>query len=549
VILLLVAQVLLAETVRFTDVTEKTGINFQHVSGKSLFKRVFETMGSGAAFLDYDNDGFYDLYLVNGGQSPMTYKANQPKDQPLITNVLYRNHGDGTFSDVTDLAGVGDHGYGMGVGIGDMNNDGFTDLYITNFGPNVLYQNNGDGTFSNITTTAGVGDDSWGTSCGFYDFDLDGDLDLYVVNYLHYPASTRPCINLKTGLIEYCHPKTLPPAKDVFYKNNGDSTFSLANREVGLDHVPAARGLGVGFGDFNADGLIDIYVANDTDPNFLFFNRGRLFEEAGMATGTALSKTGWPEGGMGVDVGDYNNDGWLDIFVTNTESNTLYQNMGDGTFSDVSEPTNLGGVTAALVGFGTRFIDFDNDGDLDLFVANGHVQDEITTTGELSVAFQRDQLYRNNGDGTYRELSSPDQRKLVLQASPYFWQKNVGRGTASADYDNDGDLDLLITNCNQPPVLLRNDNQSDNHWLIIRIMDKSSNRDSIGSIIRYTLNGTNRIQQLQTTASYLSANDPRLFVGLGQISMLKEIEVQWPSGQSQLIKNVKSDQLIIIVEE
>ena len=220
-------------------------------------------------------------------------------------------------------------------------------------------------------------------SCGFCDFDLDGDLDLYVVNYLQYPTSTKPCVNLKTGLIEYCHPHTLPPAMDVYYKNNGDGTFSQATSEVRLDSVPSVRGLGIGFGDFNANGFTDIYVANDTDPNFLFSNRGGLFEEMAVAAGPALSKSGWPEVGMDVDVGDYNNDGWLDIFVTNTESNTLYQNMGDGTFTDVSELTNLGGVTATLVGFGTKFMDFDNDGNLDLFVANGYAQDETTVKGQV----------------------------------------------------------------------------------------------------------------------------------------------------------------------
>ena len=530
--------------VHFTDVTQEVGIYFQHVSGKSISKRVFETMGAGAAFLDYDNDGFYDLYLVNGGQSPI---SNQFKSQSPVTNSLYRNNGDGTFSDVTQSAGVGDNGYGMGVGTGDINNDGFTDLYITNFGPNVLYQNNGDGTFSDVTRSAGVGDDSWGTSCGFFDFDLDGDLDLYVVNYLHHVGSNKPCINFKTGLIEYCHPQTLPPAADIFYRNNGDSTFSLASIDLGLGEIPPRRGLGIGFGDFNSDGLMDIYVANDTDPNFLFFNRGETFEEAGMATGTALSKDGWPEGGMGVDVGDYNNDGWLDIFVTNTESNTLYQNMADGTFLDVSESTNLGGVTATLVGFGTKFIDFDNDGNLDLFIANGHVQDSISIDGNISVALQRDQLYRNNGEGAYYELSSPSKRKLVLQTDSYFSRKNVGRGTSSADYDNDGDLDLLITNCNRPPVLLRNDSQNDNHWLVFEIIDKHG-KSSIGTTLRYMLNGQKQIRQLQSSASYLSAHDPRIFIGLGKISILNEVDIQWPSGQSRQLKNIKSNQLIKLVE-
>jgi len=356
-----------------------------------------------------------------------------------------------------------------------------------------------------------------------------------------YNTSMKPCINLKTGVIEYCHPRTFRPAKDVLYQNNGDGTFTDVTKKSGVYNTIPCRGLGIGVGDCDNNGYPDIYIANDTDRNCFYLNKGGTFNDIAFSSGTAFNKDGIPEGGMGVDIGDYDGDGWLDIFVTNTETNTLYKSHGDGTFTDISDEAGLGGVSASLVGFGTKFFDYDNDGDLDIFVADGEVQEFIDPTTRKSIYPQRDQLYRSNGDGTYTEVSA--------SSGKYFSDKYVGRGTAFGDYDNDGDIDLLILNCNQRVILLRNDGGNANNWLAVKLIGTRSNRDGIGARIRLTTEGETRIAEIQSTASYLSANDLRVIFGLGRKKVVDKIEVHWPSGTKQTLKGIKANQLIKITEK
>ncbi len=518
--------------VTFTDVTEPAGLDFKHQSAQSHYKRIFETMGSGACFLDYNNDNFLDIYIIQGG--------NPDNPNQNFANQLYQNNTDGTFTNVTSQSGLGDKGCGMGVAVGDYNNDGWTDVYVTNFGTNVLYQNQGDGTFENVTKYAQVGNDNWGCGCAFFDYDLDGDLDLYVVNYVIYDLSAESCTDPKTGQVEYCHPRTFRPAKDVLYGNNGDGTFTNVSKSTGAYASIPCRGLGVAVADVDHNGYPDLYVANDTDHNFFYLNRKGKFRDIAFTSGTALNKEGVREGGMGVDIADYNGDGWPDIFVTNTETNTLYRSHGDGTFTDISDESGLGGITNELVGFGTQFFDYDNDGDLDIFVTNGEVQDKVDPQTGQSIYSQRDQLYQNNIDNTYTEVSA--------DSGNYFSRQYVGRGTAFGDYDNDGDTDLLITNCNQKPVLLRNDGGNHNNWLSIKLVGQKSNRSAIGTRLILTSGERTQLVEIKSTASYLSSHDRRVIFGLGQSQKVNKIDIFWPSGIRQTLTNLSVNQLLRIVE-
>ena len=523
----------ISQTVVFTDVTDEAGVRFRHHNGKTEKRHIIETMGSGAAFFDYNNDSFLDLYIVNSGDVPETTPDTS------AGNILYRNNGDGTFADVTEFAGVGDTGYGMGVAVADYDNDGDQDIYVTNFGPNVLYRNNGDGTFTDATQEAAVGDEKWGTSCAFLDFDLDGNLDLYVVNYVEYDLSMKSCTNPKSGWVEYCHPRTFKGTADVFYQNNGDGTFTNVTKRVGVYNSAEGRGMGIAVGDVDNNGYPDLYIVNDTNRNFFYYNNGDgTFTDIALFSGTGYNGHGIAEGGMGVDFGDYNRDGWLDIFVTNTETNTLYRSHGDGDFTDETETARLGGETALLVGFGTKFFDYDNDGDLDIFVANGHVQDRVALS--TTTYPQRDELYRNNGDGTYAEISD--------SAGKYFSEKYVGRGVAFGDYDNDGDTDVFIVNSNQRAILLRNDGGNRNYWIAIQLIGTKSNRDGIGARLRVTSGQKTQIAEVQSGASYCSASDRRVIFGLGKMADVDEIEVKWPSGIVQTLKGIRANQLVTITE-
>ena len=522
-------------SVQFVDVTEEAGITFKHVNGASDRKFYLETMGSGAAFWDYDSDGDLDLYIVNGAPLPGFETAASP------TNILYQNDGNGRFSDVTAVAGVGDTGYGMGCVAADYDNDGDTDLYVTNFGENLLYQNNGDGTFTDATTHAGVGNgEKWSSSCAFVDYDHDGDLDLYVVNYLDYElAGDRDWFDPRGRRI-YSNPQVYAGISDTLYRNDGDGTFTDVTRQAGV-YNKAGKGLGVTCGDYDNDGRIDIYVANDTTPNFLYRNSGDgRFVDIGPFAGAAYNEHGVAEGGMGVDFGDYNNDGSLDIFVTNfsNETNTLYHNTTDGALIDFTNIARLGEVSFLKLAFGTKFFDANNDGLLDLFVANGHLYP--TESDALEYA-QADQLFINTGEGIYVDVSE--------QSGEYFSIRRVGRGAAFGDYDNDGDTDIFVVNLNQEGVLLRNEGGNRQNWLTIKTAGVRSNRDGIGARVEVVTHSRSQIKEVQAGSSYLSGHDLRLIFGLGAETRAETVKITWPSGAEQTLMDVEANQLLIIIEE
>ncbi|MFP6740741.1 MAG: CRTAC1 family protein [Alphaproteobacteria bacterium] len=506
-------------------------LDFVHYNGFSGHYYYVETFGPGSAFFDYDGDGWQDIYLVNGSY----LEGLAPNSLPV--NQLYRNQGDGTFSNHSATTGAADPGYGMGVAAADFDNDGDQDLYLTNFGSNALYRNDG-GRYVDITTATGVGDPRWSTSAAFLDFDLDGDLDLYVANYVDFDLDRN--IICKEGKIRtYCRPQAYQPLGDILYRNDGTG-FADVTRAAGIELE--GRGLGVALSDFDWDGDTDIYVANDGMMNFLYENRRGSFAEIGLQAGTRYNEDGRAEAGMGVDFGDYDNDGHQDIFVTNFgfETNTLYRNSGEGYFVDVVDRLGLAAPTYDPLGFGIKFLDYDNDADLDLFVANGHVldlMDEIDTTATLSY-YQTNQLLRNDGGTGFADISA--------QAGASFAVKNVGRGTAVADYDNDGDLDLLVNGVADPPRLLRNDGGNQRHWLIVELIG-AVHRDALGAVVKATFAATTQIRERQSGGSYLSSHDPRLHFGLGTATHV-DLEIRWPDGQLQHLSAVAANQILHLVQ-
>ncbi len=524
-------------TVQFVDVAEASGITFKHVNGESGRLYYLETMGSGAAFFDYDNDGDLDLYIVNSAPLPGFVTAMPP------TNVLYRNDGDSGFTDVTAEAGVGHLGYGMGCGTADYDNDGDPDLYVTNFGVNVLYRNNADGTFTDVTINAGVGNsDRWSSSCAFVDYDQDGNLDLYVVNYLDYDIVEDGEWYDTNGRRIYSNPRVYEGVSDTLYRNRGDGTFTDVTQRAGV-YNDTGKGLGVTCGDYDNDGRIDIYVANDTTPNFLYRNMGDgTFMDLGVIAGVAYNEDGVAEGGMGVDFGDYNNDGFLDIFVTNfsRETNTLYRNSSNGIFTDFTYIAHLGDPSFLKLGFGTKFFDTDNDGDLDLFVANGHVYSTVESQSDTLEYAQTDQLFLNMKESPFLDVSEG--------SGTYFSMKRISRGATFGDYDNDGDTDIFLVNLNQKAVLLRNDGGNRNNWLKIKTVGVKSNRDGIGARIEVVTRSHTQIREVQAGSSYLSGHDLRLIFGLGAEAEAKEVTVTWPSGLEQTLADVEANQFLIITE-
>ena len=519
--------------IRFTDVTDTAGIDFTHTNGASGEFHLPETLGSGGAFLDYNNDGYLDLYLVNSA----------------APSVLYRNNGDGTFTDVTSSAGVSNQGsYGHGAACGDYDNDGYVDIYVTNFSANRLYHNNGDGTFTDVTAVSGTGDTRWSSSATFFDYDSDGDLDLYVVNYVNYKLDTsapvcfeNPTFGTTEKVRGYCHPKHFESASDRLYRNNSDGTFTDASKTANIRDPSSmflGKGLGVVAADFNADGNPDIYVANDDTPNYLFYNKGNgTFAEIAILTGCAYSADGVAQAGMGVDVGDYNGDGHLDIFVTNFsyETNTLYRNNGEGTFTDVSYRAKLGEESYLSLGFGTGFFDADNDSHLDIFVANGHIFPNVEQTTDVISYKQPNQLFRNQGDGTFAEV-------------PLEEQHAVNRGTLFGDYDNDGDTDILVTQLNGKVTLLRNENSNRNNWLRLKLIGTRSNRNGIGARVTLKVETESQIREVRTGYSYLSSNDPRLLFGLGKRTVVDRLQIRWQSGAVQTLENLAANQELVVTE-
>ncbi|MYB94289.1 CRTAC1 family protein [Candidatus Poribacteria bacterium] len=534
----------------FIDITESAGLTFEHTDGRSGLRLFNEFLGSGGGFFDYDGDGDLDIYLVNGAPQTDNVQDKTPH------NALYRNNGDATFTDVTKVAGVGSTAYGTGATVGDYDNDGDLDLYVTNFGTDQLYQNNGNGTFTDVTTHAKVGNPNWGTSCAFADVDNDGHLDLYIANYAEYtPEKDIRCE--ERGVHVYCGPHAYPAVHDTFYKNNGDGTFTEASTLYRPADLIPQHGLGVTFGDYDADGNIDLYVANDQDPNFLFQNSGTgNFLEVALISGVCYNDMGKEEAGMGTDFGDYDNDGKLDLTVSNyqTETNTVYRNHDSTFFTDNTITSGIAEVTHGYLGWGIRFFDYDNDGHQDIFVANGHLMDNINVLEKHVTYPQRNLLFRNLGDGTFANVTSAETRhhdereRAASVETDGLALKKVSRGAAIGDYDNDGDLDILVTNCNQRPDLLQNAVGNRNNWIQVQVVGQKSNRSGIGARIKVVTGTHVQYREVQSGGSYLSFHDLRAHFGVGKAEQIDLLEIRWTNGHIDRGTLLPVNQRFIAVE-
>ena len=519
--------------VQFEDITQQAGLTFRHTNGASADKHIVETMSSGGLFFDYDNDGWLDVFLVDGGS------LADPKVAATARDCLYRNRCDGTFEDVTAAARLTHQGFGVGACAGDFDNDGWTDLYLTRDGANALYKNNGNGSFTDVTQTAGVASTRMSTSCAFADVDKDGDLDLFVAHYVDLSKGESYCGDNRVRA--YCRPDVYRGQPNTFYRNNGDGTFTDATKAAGL-YTTAGKGLGVVFGDYDDDGWPDLFVANDLVPNLLYHNEGRgTFKEVGLLAGVAVASDGRPRAGMGTDFGDYDNDGRLDLVVTNFELEThnLFRNLGDGLFADVTTTTGLNVATLSYLGFGTVFFDYDNDGDLDLAIANGHVLDNTEHFRANSTYAQRNLLLRNDG-GRFRDVGRTSGRGFALV--------KVSRALAAGDIDNDGDLDLLVTNNGQTADLLRNDGGSRGAALMVKLVGKQSNRNGVGARLRLTAGGKTQIRDVKTGSSYLSQSDLRQHFGLGRSTQADRLEIRWPSGKMDVLQNIAANAIVTVTE-
>jgi hypothetical protein len=528
---------------QFVDITRQAGITFKHSSGAPGKNYIFEAKGGGVGLLDYDNDGLLDIYFVNGN-------TLEDLDKGLVhSNALYHANGDGTYTDVTAKAGVPGKGWGMGVAVGDYNNDGFADIYVLGLRENVLYRNNGDGTFTDVTAQAGLVDGHWSASGAFIDYDHDGDLDLYITHYsisdtgvLPKRGDNRYCFY--RGVPVLCGPRGLPGVSHCFYRNNGDGTFTNVSAQVGLAMDCKYYGLGVAVGDYDNDGWTDIYVANDSCPSFLYHNeRNGTFKEVGLLTGAALSDDGTEQAGMGADFGDYDNDGWLDITKTNFsyDYNNLYHNEHNGTFVERSMTAGIAQVTMPFVCWGTRFIDYDNDGWKDIFVATGHVYPHLLTNPAAGEKYyQRKLLFHNLGNGRFAEVGE--------QSGPGLQVETASRGVAFGDLDNDGDVDVVITNMDGTPTVLRNDGGNAKNWLVVRLKGTRSNRFGLGARVRVTAGGLSQIAEATTASSIYSANDSRLHFGLGG-AREADIEVGWPGDKAQTFAAIPANRIITIDQD
>jgi hypothetical protein len=525
--------------VRFTDVRQAAGITFKQDSTATEQKYYLETMGTGVGWIDYDQDGLMDLYFVQSGATD-AYKPPQP-----LHSVLYHNNGDGTFTDVTEKAGVGAAGlYGQGVAVGDYDNDGYPDLYVTGYGRAILYHNNGNGTFTDVTEKAGVADKGgWSTSAGWFDYDKDGYLDLVVLNYIEWtPQNNIWCGEHRPGYRAYCHPDNYRGQRLKLYHNNHDGTFTDVSEKSGVG-IPEAKGMGVVLADFNNDGWPDIAVANDTWPNFLFINKhDGTFKDISFSSGIVASEDGRYEAGMGIDAADLDGDGWLDLYVTHLdmELNRLYHNNHDETFDDDTYSSGIGNKAVLMSGVSMKFLDYDNDGWTDICQANGAMLDNINLY-HSDVTYKEPKLmFRNLGQGKFEKVSE------LLGAD--FMRPTAGRGLATADFDNDGDIDLAINNSGDFPELLRNDGGNANHWLEVLLIGTKSNRDGIGASLKLTAEGFTQFKQRQGGMGYMSASDPRIHFGLGQRKKIESLEITWPSGTVDKLANVPINQIIAVKE-
>jgi hypothetical protein len=514
-----------------------SGIHWTHSGGHSADMYLPETIGPGGAFLDYDNDGWMDIYLVNSGPCDF-YTPPKP-----LSNALYRNNRDGTFTDVTEKAGVGGNAYGMGVAVGDYNGDGFPDLYVTQYPRSILYRNNGDGTFTDVTDKAGVSAPGWSSSAVWFDYDNDGRLDLFVCRFGDFSkANAVFCGNRDTGVHYYCSPKVVKPNSCWLFHNNGDGTFTNVSKQSGIAALQS-RAWGVVAADINNDGRMDLFVANDGLENFLLANRGGKFEEIGLVAGVAYNSFGAARSGMGVDAADYDSDGATDLFVANIdhEMYSLYRNQGKEAFDDVAMQSGIGPATRLLSGWGLKFFDFDNDGTLDLILANGHPDTMVkiyTPTVEYAMPML---LMQGTGTG-FKNVSA--------QAGSAFNGPIAGRGLALGDFNNDGAVDVLAMVNDGAPILLRNDAGRRNHWLGLRLVGRKANIDAVGAVVNYQAGSLKRRVIKPGGGSFLSAHDPRMVLGLGQSAKVDSLEVRWPQpgGGIERFQNVPADRYITIVE-
>jgi hypothetical protein len=523
-----------SKPVEFVDITRIAGIKWGINTLTFGTRYLIETMGGGGGFIDYNSDGLLDIYLVCYSQTPQT------DPQTILRDVLYRNNGNGTFTDVTESSGILNSMLGMGLTVGDYNNDGWPDMYITGYGASKLYLNTGKGSFSDVTARAGVGNKEWGTSAAFFDYDNDGCLDLFVCNYLSFDPDGKVACDFFEGR-PYCYLGKFRGSASLLYHNNGDGTFTNVSEKAGISqHI--GKGLGVIAFDYDNDGKMDLFQANDGVPNFLFHNSGDgTFSEVALEADCALDPNGSARGGMGVDAEDLDGDGYQDVFVTNfsQQTNAFWHNNGNGTFDEITGQLGLGNISYVMSGFGTRFLDYNNDGLVDLFVLNGHPFEPINKFFSQTTYAEPPFLFENTGKA-FREVAA--QHGAALKNS------FLGRGLAIGDIDNDGDSDLLLLNAGEPPMLLRNDGDDSNHWLGVRLVGTKSSRDGVGAKVTVSAGGLQRTKQLLGGTSYCSASDQRLLFGLGHREKVDALSVLWPSGKVTTLKDIVVNRYVTIRE-
>jgi hypothetical protein len=511
----------------FQEIGKEIGIGFVHSIGDKELTNIVESSGAGAAFIDYDQDGYLDLYVCSGTWLKGVSSGDKPAVMP--ENHLYHNLGDGTFEDVTKKAGVGGPWYSMGVTVGDFNNDGYPDLYVSNYGTNVLYKNNGDGTFTDVTKRAGVGgkETDFNTGAVWLDYDNDGFLDLYVGKYINFD----PNYKYYYAPDGFPGPLAYDAQPDVLYHNNGDGTFEDVTKKMGIVDLDG-RAMGVGAVDYDDDGFVDIYVANDHSMNYLWHNNGgKSFTDVGTPSGTAFGQSGESAVSMSVDFADYLGNGRMDMFISDDKYCRLYENMGNGIFTDLSYPSGIAMPAGQFVGWSSSFFDYNNDGLVDIYKTNGALK---------HLYGQEDQVFENLGNGKFKDVS--------WDLGSYFKEKLVGRGACFGDYDNDGDIDAYIVNLNDRGAFLRNNKGNQNNWITLNLIGTVSNRDGIGTRIKVTSGGKVQTNQKKSTSGYLSQNDPRMHFGLAKNEIVARIEIKWPSGKLQILENVKVNQILTVKE-